>query len=206
MNIFSETVVHLPNKYQDYQQNVDLDCQYYIIDTGNYDERKGLSLYFSIDFEPVKLLLNREILNILTYSHTESLFKKDILQILLDFSCEILGKEKREVFHFYNNERMKFDENVWEYFAPFRGGRYWAFKTKTCLFYKFYSAFKSIHGKYYPLPTYKEELKYNDSGNFYIHYENVYTKLCEQGLAIGHSYHSPSNETIDILINKILKK
>lgn len=173
--------------------------KHHIINTGG----KDLILYFSIDFEPVELWLNYDILKSIAmedrsnYLNVHS-FNMFFWQKIFDFCCETLKKEKRDIFsHKLHDKLNPCNDMCYEYIGRSEAYHWLYFSlTKTHYFNKYYHWRELIlQGN----EVDEKRIKYQQ------HYDKVYQYLERQGLMIGDAYYEPTNKMINILTKKLIR-
>jgi len=168
----------------------------HIIDTGGKEQE----LTFSIDFEPIKMFVSKKIVDEISktdinYFETTG---KHFWQQIISFCCDVLGKEKREIFAYREFEPLpKFSKTVLEFVSY--GGYQWRYfqKTKTHHFNKWYYWYNTF--------AYKDGREFNERYEEYRHYHFVYDYLRRQGLVANQNYNEPTNTMIDKLIKNLIR-
>lgn len=168
---------------------------HHVINMGDFSTR-----YFSIDFEPVELRMSE------WFARTQGGdFCMSEWQAVIDICCEILGKEKREVYALKEQDLPEsFNSTVYEFLD--HGGFHWIYflETKTYHFHKFYYWHDVVLNKTYKGSMYNNEASFKRGAEFDRHYESVARYLKHQDLIRGREYYEPSLDTINLLVKKFL--
>lgn len=160
-----------------------------------------LDILFMLDFDVIEFRLPKKMVPYRLFSSGAKVedFKKHEWQTIIDFTCELLGKEKRNVFSFNQHQTIK-DNNFHPFvFIPlsseplYFGWEYFIETPKELL-----TKFWTLH-----------DLN-NDSCNtvkYKIHglIENTFRALKGQGILKRQDYYQPSPYLIETFIKKFKK-
>jgi hypothetical protein len=125
-----------------------------------------------------------------------NVFTRDAWQFIIDFVCDVLGKERRVVYSIRNERMLAFGDDVYEYICTNSMTTFWRYflRTKTFHFAKYYEWLEI-------LSKMEKDGKINTELN--RHYDENMYYLNQQGLYIGKYYHEPKLKLIDQLIGRV---